>query len=1575
MKRNLKDLIHGPRKLAGMLTLLCISLCMVTDGALADWQAPVMNDYVKVPVFASYTAKPNIMIALDNSGSMNNLAYSDGYTGTPYNGTSKSFPVLLDRDDMEEDSSGVLRDGTGSGNDLDFGTDFIGIRFQAVSIPQGATITSARIEMTSKYNFTSITTDLEILGEASDDAAFLDVTDNNNISNRHTTTASVSWSPGDWVSSATYDTPDLTAIVQEIVDRGGWVSGNAMLFRLNNPGFPTTQSGHREAFSREAGQNVAPVLHVTYIDQVAGTRYYGYFNPDYFYKHSSNVFWPTYKKVKYDPFTKSWTVQSLSGGTQTISDTDIAPSVKSNGLWDGNWMNWLSMRRVDVLRKVLMGGKATSRTGGGNQQNQAESAVDSGYGPFYKYFNSTTGPATSPYKGGFTYQITNDGAVMVSSTKYTIDIQKYISIEPEDFYEGNLAGIMQRIGDRARWGNMWFNEGSGTNKSGGSVQNTIDNEFSTNFLPDLQSQKCNTWTPLAETMYVASQYFAQEEVESNLDYPNQAQLFGIGKNTLKDPYWDKKEARSVPCAKSFVLLLTDGASTKDAKIPSGLKDFDKDSKDKTGCSESSDSNCDYPSGGTDFLDDVALYARTTDLRPDLEGDQNMYLYTVFAFDDDPNARSLLKDAARNGGFNDLNGDGKPNGTYTDSADQRLEWDQDGDGNPDTYYEASDGYTLQEQLLAAINDILKRASSGTAASVVSNSRSGEGAVYQSIFFPATTAGSNSVKWVGQVHALFSDAYGNLREDTNHNKKLDLNDDLFIVFGDETLQKYKDINGDSIFDSTDEAQGPVTINGKDEFGINEINYLWCSNTWLNEMTDPVNQRSYYGSTAQQRYIFTFVDANGDMAATGDEVKPFVSTTDPAWADVIDPNNFYAYIHAFKPYTPPIPATDSDFKSMVSHQIHRVIDFTRGEDQPFETIGSVYLPAFRNRQIDYDGDGTVETWRLGDIVYSTPTIVSQPAEDFDLLYHDKGYSAFFRRYQNRRNVIYVGSNDGMIHAFNGGFFDSENNAFVTKPVDGVGNEITEGGPYHEFDIGAELWSYVPYNLLPHLYWLTDPAYDHICYNDLQPRIFDARIYPSKGENDPTNPNGWATVMVTGMRFGGGKIAADIDKSDGAYNSDVDRAMSSAYAIFDITNPEEPPVLLGEIKFPELGFTTCHPGVIPMRNFDTDHQEKTNQWYLIFGSGPTTADGATTEALTDGTSSQQGVLYAIDLVELAENHKVVTLTGTGAATYNPAAASNPYYLVRFSENKSFVSKPITVDWNLDGNSDASYFGLVYGDPTTGWNGKLRRLVMENGSDPTVPANWTLDSTLLDLSDGVSSNLANGQPIVASATAAVDNADDRWLFYGTGRFYAQADKEDFSQQSYYGIKEPYTEEDNIKKFTYGPVDFDHLMDVTNIIVYKDGTSLDGFSGSFQDLADYIENEKAGWRLSLDASTGERNLGEAVLAGDVLTFTTYLPSDEPCNSSGQSMVYALYYRTGTSYFKSIIGLDDTIKKDNNALVIKSTSLGKGMTLTPNIHVGRGHGTEAYIQGSTGAIHKLDTDNPGTVKSGRLPNPPGDQTCP
>jgi type IV pilus assembly protein PilY1 len=1570
MKRIFSKLIDEV-KAAGLGLILIAGVSGLTvHPAQADWQTPIMSDYVKSPVFISNSAKPNILIALDNSGSMNSLAYPDGYTGTPYNGTTVSFPVLLERDDMEESMSGEMRDGSGSGNDLDFGTDYLAVRFQGVSLPQGATIVSARIDFAAKNNFASVVSNLVVKGETSDDAPFLDVNTPYNISSRPVTSAFAAWTPGDWVAGTRYSTPDLTAIVQEIVNRPNWQAGKAMLFRIDGSGFPGVTTGHREAQSRESGQAVGPMLYITYIDQVAGTRYYGYFNPDYFYSYSSNVFWPKYKKVSYVPASNSWNVKTLAGASATLDDSVISPAVKSNGLWDGNWMNWMSMRRVDVLRKVLMGGKATSRTGGGNQQNQCESAA-SGYGTFSKTFSSASGPATTPYKGSYTYGVTEGGYLNVSSTNHKLDIQKYKNIDSLDYFEGNLAGVLQRIGSRARWGNMWFNGGTGTNQSGGFVQNPIDNDFGTNFLPGLQNQKCDTWTPLAEALYVATQYFAQEPVATGLDYPSQSQLFGIGKDTLKDPYWDKAKKRSIPCANSFVLLLTDGASTKDAKIPVELKDFDKDGKDKTSCNESTGDNCNYPSGGTDFLDDVALYGRTTDLRPDLADNQNVLLYTVYAFDKDPNGRSLLMDAARNGGFEDLNNDGKPNGTYTDPANLRAEWDADGDGIPDTYYEANDGYELERQLLAAIESILKRASSGTAASVVSNSRSGEGAVYQSIFYPAETVNGNTIKWVGQVHALLADAHGNMREDTNKNQQLDLDEDLFIVFGETTVQRYRDADHNGIFDENDE--GPVAdADKRTEFKFSELNYLWSSSGWLNSLKDATNQRPY-ASTAPQRHIITFADRNGDMVADSNEVKDFTALTDPSWSVVSDPGDFLAYIHPYKPFSPPIDPTASNFEAMVSRLTRRVINFTRGQDQDPDAIGSLELPAFRNREY-MNTKGEIETWRLGDIVYSTPTVVGAPAENFDLLYNDLGYSAFYKKYQYRRNMVYVGANDGMLHAFNSGFFNATQNQFALIPYNNLGEKVTDGGPYTEFELGAELWAYVPFNLLPHLYWRTQTDYEHVFYMDLPPRIFDARIYPHKGPNDATNPNGWATVMVAGMNFGGGKIAADIDKKDGAYNPAVDKAMSSAFAIFDITNPEEPPKLLGEISFPELGFTTCHPGVIAVRDLDENRKETTNQWYLLFGSGPiskdaASADGANYSALIDGTSTQQAVMYAVDLVDLASKGKVVTLTDSGPKTYAAANASDPHYLVRFPEAQSSISKPITVDWDLNFNADAAYFGISFGNHTTGWSGKMRRIVIENGSDPKNPKNWTLDSTLLNLTKGSSTNLDNGQPIMAHAMGGVDKAGNHWLFFGTGRFYAQADKLNTDQQTYYGVKEPFTTVNGIKKFTHAQVPFNALLETTSIKVYENGDTVTGFS-DFQALVNKIEDSHSGWRMEFTYKTGERNLGEAVLAGDVLTFTTYIPTDDPCGIDGESMVYALYYRTGTAYAQSVIGLNTSDVVNGNALVLKNTSLGQGMTITPNIHVGREEGTRAYIQTSTGAIKPLDQANPGVIKSGKIPVQPG-----
>ena len=113
----------------------------------------------------------------------------------------------------------------------------------------------------------------------------------------------------------------------------------------------------------------------------------------------------------------------------------------------------------------------------------------------------------------------------------------------------------------------------------------------------------------------------------------------------------------------------------------------------------------------------------------------------------------------------------------------------------------------------------------------------------------------------------------------------------------------------------------------------------------------------------------------------------------------------------------------------------------------------------------------------------------------------------------------------------------------------------------------------------------------------------------------------------------------------------------------------------------------------------------------------------------------------------------------------------------------------------------------------------------------------------------------------------------------------------------------------------------------------------------------------------------------MLTFTSYIPTDDICGLDGESQVYALYYRTGTAYYQSIIGLDTTDTSGGEALVLKRATLGKGMTITPNIHVGREEGSRAYIQTSTGAIKPLEQDNPGILKSGRIAIEPGPKGCP
>lgn len=143
----------------------------------------------------------------------------------------------------------------------------LGLRYQGLNIPRGATITSAYIRFTStSYNVAS--TDLTISGELSGNASEFS-NSANNLSSRTKTASSVLWnSDNNWpVSNETISSPDITSVLQEIVNQDTWCGGNALSLLVEGVG--TSTGSARQSRSYNEGSGLSPQLVITYDDTTA----------------------------------------------------------------------------------------------------------------------------------------------------------------------------------------------------------------------------------------------------------------------------------------------------------------------------------------------------------------------------------------------------------------------------------------------------------------------------------------------------------------------------------------------------------------------------------------------------------------------------------------------------------------------------------------------------------------------------------------------------------------------------------------------------------------------------------------------------------------------------------------------------------------------------------------------------------------------------------------------------------------------------------------------------------------------------------------------------------------------------------------------------------------------------------------------------------------------------------------------------------------------------------------------------------------------------------------------------------
>jgi type IV pilus assembly protein PilY1 len=796
------------------------------------------------------------------------------------------------------------------------------------------------------------------------------------------------------------------------------------------------------------------------------------------------------------------------------------------------------------------------------------------------------------------------------------------------------AGLIQEFSDDLRVGAMIFNDyGSDSecnetdpyityncsepgNRDGGKIISYIDRgeTHTDDLVSAINDIKATTWTPIAEAMYTAIGYYTQNDT-LKLDPDD----FLMDDNHT-DPvqFW---------CQTNNILIITEGASTTDKNQE--LIDFIDLLTEDDGDVDLAD--CGSLDGST-YLDDLTYYAKYGDIYPEGnkqindEDKQNITTHIVVAgslrsteLGDECSPDILLENAALNGGT--------------------------------SLYNPADPAELETTLRTVFSAIRAGAATGSAASVISASRAGEGAIYQAIFFPKYYDGlGNEVNWWGEVHALFLDDYGMMHEDTNENNTFEISVDRIVEFDEETgLAELYDYDSET---------GAKTLEAVVD--ILDIKFIWDTTSWLSDPDMNVTTQRTYTSNDSQRYIFTdYIDTGADVSIDNvDSANVMDFTTD--FVNDPDHDNYYFL-------NPAIPGVDMTEDEMII-EAQKIIRFVRGEEGLSET--KTFTP-YRNRTLTIDDNNKV--YRLGDIIYSTPTVVSKPSENYDLLYRDDSYRVFRKKYLNRRIVVYAGANDGMLHAFNSGFYDPGDHKFNTQPNiwDSNSSSFIPDSSYTDYALGTELWAYVPNSLLPHLKWLKeslDGNATHVYYVDLKPRIFDARIfYQEDGVTplDADHPGGWGTVLVGGMRLGGGQIGVDTTtdvNGDPSPDGICDLNFQSTYFALDITNPEVAPNLLWSFSDDNLGFTTCYSTPIRVGS----------KWFVVIGSGPLDYEA---------TRKDDGV----NLTEYGGSNRTASLYILNADD-GTLAKEFP------GDGHSFLADPIAVDFDLattvDGNGDLLWTG-----------------------------------------------------------------------------------------------------------------------------------------------------------------------------------------------------------------------------------------------------------------------------------------------
>jgi len=547
---------------------------------------------------------------------------------------------------------------------------------------------------------------------------------------------------------------------------------------------------------------------------------------------------------------------------------------------------------------------------------------------------------------------------------------------------------------------------------------------------------------------------------------------------------------------------------------------------------------------------------------------------------------------------------------------------------------------------------------------------------------------------------------------------------------------------------------------------------------------------------------------------------------------------------------------------------------------------------------GDPTYEdgTYRsrvtlLGAIIRSQPVYVSYASSGYYDNWPNKAdgtaapeagataqtYDAFVTQESTRPGTLYVGANDGMLHAFAAP-------APTGCAADGTGCDYGDGG--------TERWAFIPRAVYANLGNLTSPSFSYRPTVDETPVTRDVFFSDNK----------WHTILAGGVGLGGRGVYAlnitdptSFSASNVLWEFDSDMTIPSGAAGDCVAS-------YGDCRASDLGYTVSQPNIGRLHN---------GQWAVLVSNGYF-PDCGTPDTPTNDTAHCQAIAaqapkdtsgnpYSALFVLNAETGSVIaelkTPTGLGVTSFG-------------------LATPVMGDYDNDQIDDVAFAGDVQGN--------LWRFDMQDSK----PANWTVTLVYKGLADA--SGNQGAQPITSMPRLFPDPATNRFMVvFGTGKFLGLGDNSDSTVQAIMGVRDDgKTHSQNANDMTQ-----QYLHETTVSTTLPDGTpnpdpnagaTLRCVTGKSTDTcstsaaaANPIPSSgtgSGGWFINLYAAASDgtqTDAGErvvvspgAIFASNTVVFETLITgsvNSDPCSPSTKGAIMVLDAGTGGAAGVSSLG--------------------------------------------------------------------------